>query len=57
MQTITATAVWSVALTVKVPDDATVEEKQDAIMHEAINAYVDLNHPIIHECSDPDCID
>lgn len=57
METITATVVWSVALTVQVPNNATTEEKQEAIRAEAIKADLDLNDPIIHECSDPECID
>ena len=57
MQTITAIAVWSVGLTVQVPDNATVEEKQDAIRDAAIKADLDLKHPIIHDCSDPECVD
>jgi hypothetical protein len=57
METITATVVWSVNLTVKVPDNATVEQKQDAIVAEAIKADLDLKHPVIHDCSDPECID
>ena len=57
MQTITAIAVWSVGLTVQVPDNATVEEKQAAIRDAAIKADLDLKHPIIHDCSDPECVD
>ena len=57
MQTITATVVWSINLTVKVPDTATTEQKQKAIVAEALKADLDFRHPIIHDCSDPDCID
>lgn len=57
MKTITATVVWSVVLTVKVPDNAQVEEKKDAIMAEAMKAEIDFKHPVIHDCSDLECID
>jgi phage gp29-like protein len=57
METITATVVWSVGLTVQVPTNATVEEKKDAIMAEAMKAELDFKHPVIHDSSDPDCID
>jgi len=56
-KTITAMVVWSVSLTVEVPKNATTEEKKDAIMTAAMDAEIDFKHPIIHECSDPECID
>jgi hypothetical protein len=57
MKTLTATVVWSVNLTVSVADDATTEQKQNAILDEALKAELDFKHPIIHDCSDTDCID
>ena len=56
METITATVVWSARLTVQVPDNATTEQKQAAIKFEALKADLGCD-PIIHDCSDPDCID
>jgi hypothetical protein len=56
MQTLTATVVWSVTLTVNVPDNATINEKQDAILDAASKAEIDFKYPIIHECSDPGCV-
>lgn len=57
METLTATVVWSVGMTIQVPDNATTEEKQAAIMAEAMKAEIDFKHPVIHACSDPWCID
>lgn len=57
MKTITASVVWSAGVRVEVSDKATVEEKQEAIRREAVKAEIDRQHFIIHECSDPDCID
>jgi hypothetical protein len=57
MKTITATVVWSVNVKIQVSDNATTEQKQDAIYAAAHKAELDLKHPIIHDCSDPDCID
>ena len=54
---LTAMVVWSASLEVEVPETATVEEKQDAILKAAIDCEIDFKHPVIHECSDPDCID
>lgn len=57
METLTATVVWTVGLTVQVPDGASTEQKKEAIMAEAMKAEIDFKHPVIHDSSDPDCID
>ena len=52
---ITATVAWFVSVEVEVPDNATLDEKQDAILNQACGK--DLGDAIIHTCSDENCID
>jgi len=52
-----ATVVWSINVTVEVPDNATEDDKREAILSSAEKDLTGLNKPIIHECSDPDLID
>lgn len=51
-----ATVVWPVNVTVEVPENATTEEKKKAIV-EMAESFLDVSDPVIHDCSDSDCID
>jgi hypothetical protein len=54
---ITATYVWTVNVMVEVANTATEEEQRKALDDAALNAKIDQNHPIMHDCSNPDLID
>ena len=42
---------------VELPNDATPEEQRAALDEAVYYAEVDLKHPILHECSNPDLVD
>jgi hypothetical protein len=56
-----ATYAWSATFEVDVPDTATLNEQRNALDTAIANAIesgdVDLSHPILTECSNPDLID
>lgn len=54
---LTATVVWSVNVEVEVPDNATEDQKRDALVENAEKHLLNTKGPAIHECSDPSLID
>lgn len=53
---IRATVASYVTVYVDVPEDATTEQKKQAILDVAARSR-DMNDPIITDCTDEDCID
>ncbi len=54
---LTGLFVWSARVEVEVPNNATEEQRKDALYEASQQAELDFKHPVLHECSDPRLID
>lgn len=54
---ITGTYIWAVSVEVDVLDNATEQQQREALDNAAMDAELDLKHPILHECSNEKLID
>lgn len=54
---LTGTFVWSVTVAVELTNDATSEEQRAALDEAVKHVQVDMDRPILHDCSNPDLVD